>query len=38
MQINLNQVGTVVCTVGFGAIHKKALFHLKTLIFEPVAE
>lgn len=37
-EINLNQVGTVDCILGFGAVHKAALFNLKTLIFEPVTE
>ena len=37
-EINLNQVGTVDCSLGFGTVHKAALFNLKTLIFEPVAE
>lgn len=37
-EIELNQVGTVECQLGFGATRKDALFNLKTLIFEPVAE
>ena len=35
-EINLNQVGTIDCTLGFGETRKSALFNLKTLIFEPV--
>lgn len=34
--VNLNQVGTVDCTLGFGEVRKGALFNLKTLIFAPV--
>ncbi|MGJ8654517.1 MAG: alpha-L-fucosidase [Opitutaceae bacterium] len=37
-EINLNQVGTIDCTLGFGAVQKSALFNLKTLIFVPVEE
>ncbi len=35
-EIELNQVGTFDCTLGFGEIRKDGLFNLKTLIFEPV--
>ncbi|MDF7801309.1 alpha-L-fucosidase [Pontiellaceae bacterium B1224] len=34
--IELNQVGSVDCTLGFGKTRKKSLFNLKTLIFQPV--
>ncbi len=37
-EIELNQVGSFDCQVGFGKAQKDALFNLKTLIFEPVGE
>jgi alpha-L-fucosidase len=36
--IQLNQVGTVETTVGFGEKQGKALFNLKAVIFEPISE
>ncbi|MGJ8639209.1 MAG: alpha-L-fucosidase [Opitutaceae bacterium] len=35
-EIELKQVGTFDCQVGFGQVRKEGLFNLKTLIFEPV--
>lgn len=34
--VDLNQVGSIGCTLGFGEARQAALFNLKTLIFEPV--
>lgn len=35
-EIQLNKVGTVDCTLGFGKTKRKGLFNLKALVFEPV--
>ena len=37
-EMELNQVGDTVCTVGFGENKGKALFNLKTVILAPIAE
>jgi len=37
-KITLNKVGAIDCTLGFGENQKDALFNLKSLIFEPMAE
>ncbi|MDF7806332.1 alpha-L-fucosidase [Pontiellaceae bacterium B12219] len=36
--VNLNQVGATDCILGFGESGSKALFNLKTIIFEPVGQ
>jgi hypothetical protein len=36
--IQLDEVGTTTCTVGFGERRKKALFNLKSVIFMPMTE
>jgi alpha-L-fucosidase len=35
-EVELNKVGAVECTLGFGTAREKALFNLKTIIFDPV--
>ncbi|MDF7823541.1 alpha-L-fucosidase [Pontiellaceae bacterium B12227] len=37
-EVNLNQVGATDCTLGFGKSRSKALFNLKSVIFEPVGQ
>lgn len=36
--VNLNQVGTTQCTLGFGGEQAKALFNLKLVLFVPIAD